>query len=380
MLHFIVPTNRTGIIKRLRKRLDRDLAERIAILTYEALPQQTTLPAGTYIFAGLGVISAVKREIAIEVWSQLAQAGPSVRLLNHPGGVLGRYDLLQKLHEMGRNDFRVYCIAELAERSPRFPVFVREAQHHTGSLTELIPNAEALEQALQDLYQRGYKSHNLLVIEYCHTADETGVYRKYSALKLGKEILPRYLSLSYQWVVKEHSASIGIASDDIYDAAMVAEEMEYIRSNPHRDWLRETFALANIDYGRIDYGIWNGRPQVWEINTHPSFGTYPGERRTQAQDKRKQLRLPAKEHFYQQFVPALKSLVATQAVAPIPISLSKKTWARLVQEQRRARPIRYMKALLRVGASLPRIPLPQPIRQAVKGFFKKRMEMARRRN
>ena len=30
------------------------------------------------------------------------------------------------------------------------------------------------------------------------------------------------------------------------------------------------FAIARIDYGRIDYGIVGGRPQVYEINTNPT--------------------------------------------------------------------------------------------------------------
>ena len=34
--------------------------------------------------------------------------------------------------------------------------------------------------------------------------------------------------------------------------------------------MREIFRLAQIDYGRIDYGLLGDDLQVWEINTHPS--------------------------------------------------------------------------------------------------------------
>ena len=35
------------------------------------------------------------------------------------------------------------------------------------------------------------------------------------------------------------------------------------------------FALANIDYGRIDYGIVDGQVQTFEINNNPSVLTRP---------------------------------------------------------------------------------------------------------
>ena len=30
------------------------------------------------------------------------------------------------------------------------------------------------------------------------------------------------------------------------------------------------FQIAGIDYGRIDYSMLDGEPQVWEINTNPT--------------------------------------------------------------------------------------------------------------
>src|SRR5262249_37550000 len=48
------------------------------------------------------------------------------------------------------------------------------------------------------------------------------------------------------------------------------EQQEYLEANPHRSWLAGLFQLAGIDYGRIDYSLLAGKPQIWEINTHPT--------------------------------------------------------------------------------------------------------------
>jgi len=54
-------------------------------------------------------------------------------------------------------------------------------------------------------------------------------------------------------------------------AAAYAAELAYARSNPHAVELAEIFALAQVDFGRIDYGLRNGRIEVFEINTNPDL-------------------------------------------------------------------------------------------------------------
>ncbi|MFI5426708.1 hypothetical protein [Aeromicrobium sp. UC242_57] len=56
---------------------------------------------------------------------------------------------------------------------------------------------------------------------------------------------------------------------DLVEPSMNAEELEFIENFPHHDDVAEAFELAGLDYGRIDYGIVDGRMQVWEINTNP---------------------------------------------------------------------------------------------------------------
>jgi hypothetical protein len=114
---------------------------------------------------------------------------------------------------------------------------------------------------LADLEQKGHDLQRLMIVEFCDTADASGTYRKYSVFMIGGTIIPRHLIFSRKWVLK---------TADLGTHEMLQEEREYMKSNPDEHWAREVFALANVQYGRIDYGLLNGRPQVWEINTNPA--------------------------------------------------------------------------------------------------------------
>ncbi|GAB5537076.1 MAG: hypothetical protein Rubg2KO_33250 [Rubricoccaceae bacterium] len=376
MLYIITPKSGTWSVHNIREKMGSEWTDQIEHLTYDCLADRTNLRTGAYIFAGLGVVSPVQRALAVEAWTSLEHASSSVRLLNHPGRAMGRVDLLKTLHDEGRNDFRVFTPAEAAHHSPRYPVFVREAEYHTGNLTGLLTTDEALESALNDLARRGFAPSGLLVVEYCHTADEAGIFRKYSAFRIGDAILPRYLSLGTEWMVKENRSDP--PEGPLYDSARLAEEVEYVRTNPHEAWLRETFELANIEYGRIDYGIWQGRLQVWEINTHPGMGAYPGAVKTDAQLHRRELRMPAKQHFYDRWTPVLADLAATPSDATVPFQISDALASRFAQDRKeRARKERQrtsMNQLMRhAGRLIPKVPVLRPLRQAASGFIQRKI-------
>jgi hypothetical protein len=57
-----------------------------------------------------------------------------------------------------------------------------------------------------------------------------------------------------------------------FTLAMVHEELEYVSQNPHQQQLLNIFEVAQVEYGRIDYAIKNGRVQTWEINLNPTIG------------------------------------------------------------------------------------------------------------
>jgi hypothetical protein len=231
----------------------------IKIATYDRLPAMPTLPAGTYIFSDLERMNPIQRALATEVWNQLSAAGPNVRLLNHPAQALGRLELLHTLHDSGRNQFNVYPVSET--HSPqRFPVFLRCATDHLGSLTKLLTTQEELDSAILAALLHGLRLDDLLIVEYCSAADADGVHHKFAAFCVAGQIIPRHLIFSRDWILK---------LPDLLDADKLAREREYFQTNPHEQTLREVFQAAHIDYGRCDYAVINGKIQIWEINTNP---------------------------------------------------------------------------------------------------------------
>src|SRR5205807_213866 len=141
----------------------------------------------------------------------------------------------------------------------RFPVFIRHIARHDGPLTRLLYTDSEVETAIAMLTELEQES-DLLIVEFCDTSNADGVFRKYGSYVIGDRIVPRSIMFSDRWDVKKTR---------LHDAEKSREEREFIETNPHQDWLREVFTLAGVQYGRADYAFCEGRPQVWEINTHP---------------------------------------------------------------------------------------------------------------
>ena len=241
----------------------RALTERVQVFAYEALAMpgaKFPIRDGLYVFASLdrGLGSrhppSARRAMASALHAQLVDKLGPQKVLNHPLHSLGRHDLLKALQLRGINNF---CVWRVGERPGphRFPVFVRD---NIGS--------ETVEPAL--LGSGAYAAEtpapgkDRLAIEFCDTADADGVYRKYGALVIGNEIVPRHVFFSRRWFVK---------GPDLSGPGQLAEELAYLESDAHAETLREVCRTANIGYGRIDYALLDGRPQIWEINHSPEL-------------------------------------------------------------------------------------------------------------
>jgi hypothetical protein len=74
---------------------------------------------------------------------------------------------------------------------------------------------------------------------------------------------------SRDWTIKSRDP-------DETASALLDEELEYVKSNPHADVLRDVFRRARIEYGRMDYALLDGRVQVWEINSNPMITSRGG--------------------------------------------------------------------------------------------------------
>jgi hypothetical protein len=259
MIYFAVDEPRVELLTHY---LDREwglpLRERMGQMTYPELFRTRRLPRGAWIFTSLDALTDAELWMVHHIQSAVRDAGLPV--LNPAREALHRFELLERLYESGSNDFRAHR-ADGPLDTLRFPVFVREADAHTGSLTPLLHDRVALRRAMMYLWLRGLPRRQLLVIEFCETASADGLFRKYSIFRIGDTYIPRYIQFGEHWMTKSHTSRT--------DEPLVSEEMDYLRENPHADWVREVFEMAHIEYGRLDYGLRDGRPQAWEINFTP---------------------------------------------------------------------------------------------------------------
>lgn len=273
MIHYLVPrtTHRPHCAHSMEEFLQTwgsGLRERIAILAYKDLSERPVAAPGVYIFTHFEALTGPERQYAGLIFNRLAAAGPGFRVLNDPDRVPDRAGLHRRLLEAGINDYAARrCDESLA--GLRFPVFLRLADEHFSWPPQLFANADALSAGLDAILDAapGLTPHDVLAAEFCDTADSRGVYRKYSAMRIGPDILPRHILFSDAWVVKKPR---------LIDEAALAEEREFVRNFPHEELLRPVFELAGVQFGRIDYGFRNGRLAVWEINTNPVLVPAPG--------------------------------------------------------------------------------------------------------
>lgn len=247
--------------KRFLKVWGQSLRGQMRFIYYADLAHRRALPREISIFADLERLSPAHLALAREAAEQLQNAG--ARVLNDPAKVLRRYDLLRVLNAAGINEFSVYRLDD-DRAALRFPVFLRLENEHQGSLCDLVHDAPELDAAIESAIQRGWQKGELLIVEYCDTSDADGIFRKYAAFMIGDVLATRHVLFSRRWLLKK---------PDIVGTAKVLEEQRYLDQNPHphAEPLREIFRSAGIDYGRIDYGVLNGKIQVWEINTNPSI-------------------------------------------------------------------------------------------------------------
>lgn len=264
MIFYVVTRQAFNTVTKYFETSGKNFSSQPKLLFYDQLTNTRQLPAGTYIFSDIERLSPIDAERAAQVWEDLSRAGEQVRLLNHPTRSLRRYELLRVLYERGDNTFNIYRLTE--QRMPqRFPVFIRGENDHCGNLTPLLHTQEELTAAISGLWSQGKSRENKVVVEFCDTADVSGIFRKYSAFIIGEQIIPAHLFFSQQWMVKF------VAAFKYIDENMLQEERHYVERNPHECLLKDIARLAHIEYGRIDYAVVNGAIQCWEINTNPQL-------------------------------------------------------------------------------------------------------------
>jgi hypothetical protein len=244
------------------------LAPRLRLIAYEDLRPSDLAEDGAYVFTDLERLFGHEMALARRIEAQLDRHPLRPAILNRPSRYAGRFGLLERLHAAGINEFRAFR-ADAVPADLRFPVFLKRDYEHSAKHMALYGSRAELDAARKRAgLQDRLLPERLMVVERCDLGvPEGGRYRKYSMMKVGGRQVPRHLLFSQDWVTK---------APDLVDAAGVAEEQAFLAAaqapeHPHRAAIEQAFALAGLDYGRIDYGVKDGRVQVWEINTNPNL-------------------------------------------------------------------------------------------------------------
>lgn len=299
MIFFLVPRAHDYCIQDYLSLYAPGLATQLRVLHYEDLPQQTSATSGTYVFAALDQLSAGGMRLARELADHLLRPSAGSRVINQPGRTLLRLELLEALYRSGFNQHRaVRATGQIVDL--RFPVFLREEFQHSGSLSPLLRNRTELNRTLGRAVLQGFKLRDLLVVEFCETADPEGRYTKYAAYKIGSEIIADGRVRGNEWMLKAEQ-------NELSEAALL-EERAFVLGNPHERELRPIFERAGIEYGRMDYSMKDGKVETWEINLNPTIrrGRRPDFQPIPAALDR--IKDVARQHFLDRFEAAVRSL------------------------------------------------------------------------
>ena len=263
MIRFVVTPGHSSTFRALAPRLLRPPPLRVEIWTYPQLFAARELGAGTWVMCDLERLAVWELRLAGDIARQIREAGPHFSLLNDPARAACRYELLLRLQRAGSNRFRAWR-AEDGVPPARFPVFLRLESDHGFPLSGLLDNADALAAEIESQRENGVSPRGMLIIEYEAEPLAPGVFRKYAAYRIGERIVADHTVHDVTWLAK-------YGDEAAWSPQRYAEEAIYVRDNPHAQALRRAFDIACIEYGRADYGVVAGAPQVWEINTNPTL-------------------------------------------------------------------------------------------------------------
>ncbi|MFG0326538.1 MAG: hypothetical protein ACF8SC_04620 [Phycisphaerales bacterium JB037] len=235
----------------------RRLRGRIVPTSYEELFERGEGPLGVWIFTDLDRLNPAEMQLAQHACERLRAAGATV--LNEPARYVQRDDLLMKLGAEGINSFTAHPARTPLDRV-RLPAFVRQAREHWGPICGLARTRDELARNLVEALRRGHRFDDLVIIEFCDVSRGDGLFHKYSSFRIGDRIIARHAFLVPSWVVKFQTHS---------NEEATRFELDFIRANPHKRWLRDMFDRAGVEYGRADFALKDGTPQLFEINTNP---------------------------------------------------------------------------------------------------------------
>lgn len=248
----------------------------VVVVSYDKILRRTRPYRATHVFADLDRLPAWRVHEAAMLFRSLRDSG--IKALNDPARFRNRSGLLRALNRAGINDFDAYPVDSL-DAPRRWPVFLRLEGNHQAPLSGLLHSQTELDEAIENALGEGAPRSSMLIIEYCAEPVSAGLFRKLSVFRVAETMLGYTCVHDDNWLVKYGKA--GMATAELYD-----EEYSFVETNPFGPAMLDAFNLAGIDYGRVDFGLVGGRPQIYEINSNPMVDLSPGdspvERRNQS--------------------------------------------------------------------------------------------------
>lgn len=265
---------------------------RMSMESWERLFKRSRVPRATYVLTDFDRLSPSELEEAAHIHGRLMAQGAHV--YNDPRQFRPRAHLLKTLHKAGINSFTCHLPAS-GEWPERFPVFLRTLAGHRGVLSDLLYDTAQCRQALDTAIGQGYLLSDLAFVEFAAeptASDGTAIYRKFSAFRIGTNIIRANTVHESHWMAK--AGTRGLATDEQY-----RQELDEMTNYPLKSLVKDVFDCSGMAFGRIDFGLANGRHEVYEINTNPYVGLsgeHPNACRRQSLGLlRQQLFLPLEE-------------------------------------------------------------------------------------
>ncbi len=235
-------------------------APRIELLQYDDVLEASHLRRGTYVFTDFDRLRTEQLVEAARVFRRLQENG--CRVVNDPARVLKRAPLLRALHRADINPFSAYSAD--GAHPERFPVFIRIADDHKGARSDLIHDQASLDAAIEAAVAAGLPRCAILVTEYAAEPIQPGVFRKSSLYRVADRFVPDIWWYGRSWDIKGDR-------DNLVGEAFYSEELKMFHENSYPKELEKAFAIANIEFGRLDYALIQDRVCIYEINTYPTF-------------------------------------------------------------------------------------------------------------
>ena len=109
-----------------------------------------------------------------------------------------------------------------------------------------IQHRRQLTRALLRALASGHRLRDLLVVEYCDTADSAGVFRQYCAAIVGDRILPQVLVHNHNWVTKWDGRLVDGGGKNCKSETSGAEDFRAARGSGGEDEFGGAHSRARI--------------------------------------------------------------------------------------------------------------------------------------